>query len=85
MERWYRTQCARLLEPPRFVTEAADIPVRPPPLDPWEQAIAQARAEIRDLIETGELDHDAITDAWAEGWAADIWHNRRPETPRYVA
>lgn len=85
MERWYRTQCERLLEPPRFVTEAADIPVRPPPLDPWEQAIAQARAEIRDLIETGELDHDAMTDAWVEGWAADIWHSRRPETSRYAA
>lgn len=40
---------------------------------PWERAIAQARAEIRALIESGDLDHDEITTGWIETWAAEIY------------
>ena len=49
MERWYRTQCARTLETPRHLPEAAASTPPPPTADPWERAIAQARAEIRAL------------------------------------
>ena len=55
MERWYHTQCARTLETPRHLPEAAASTPPPPTADPWERAIAQARAEIRALIESGDL------------------------------
>jgi hypothetical protein len=73
LERWTRRQLLRLTEPARRLTrEAATSP--PNSLaDAWEAAIRQARAEIRDLIENGDLDHDEITDAWIEQWAADIY------------
>jgi hypothetical protein len=78
LERWYRQQCARAARPPRFLPEAEEaVPpstVRP---DPWEHAIAIARQQIRELIETGDLDHDEITAAWIETWAADIYHDHR--------
>ena len=73
MERWYRTQCARTLETPRHLPEAAASTPPPPTADPWERAIAQARAEIRALIESGDLDHDEITTGWIETWAAEIY------------
>lgn len=73
MERWYRTQCARTLETPRHLPEAAASAPPPPTADPWERAIAQARAEIRALIESGDLDHDEITTGWIETWAAEIY------------
>lgn len=73
MERWYRRQCGRAVAPPIALPEAADTPSRPlRKTDPWEEAIIAARAEIRDLIETGDLDHDQITAAWIEQWATDI-------------
>ncbi|XHS01234.1 hypothetical protein ACFB49_28360 [Sphingomonas sp. DBB INV C78] len=34
---------------------------------------AAPQAQIRDLIESGDLDHHEITDAWIEQWAADIY------------
>ena len=49
------------------------------PTDPWEAAIAQARADIRDLIESGDLDHDELTALWVEQWAADIYRERPAE------
>ena len=73
MERWYHTQCARTLETPRHLPEAAASAPPPPTADPWERAIAQARAEIRALIESGDLDHDEITTGWIETWAAEIY------------
>lgn len=77
LEHWYRQQCARAACPPRFPPEAENA-VAPPPvrLDPWEHAIALARQQIRELIESGDLDHDKITSAWVEAWATDIYHER---------
>jgi hypothetical protein len=49
----------------------------PPPSDPWERAIALARQQIRELIESGDLDHDEITAGWVETWAADLYHADR--------
>lgn len=72
LETWVRRQHQCLATPGRA----------PPPYpDParivaaqgrWDAAITRARAEIRDLIECGELDHDEITDAWTETCAADF-------------
>jgi hypothetical protein len=44
-----------------------------PSVDLWERAIARARAEARDLIESGDLSHDEITAGWIEAWAADLY------------
>jgi len=77
MERWYRRQCGRALAAPITMPEAADHGARPVPNDdPWERAIADARAQIRELIESGDLDHDEITASWVETWAADLYQQR---------
>jgi hypothetical protein len=77
MEQWYQRQCGRALAPPVTLPEAADHQARSlGDDDPWERAIADARAQIRELIETGELDHDQITANWVESWAADLFHQR---------
>lgn len=74
LERWVAAQRRRL-------SRAARLPVQPcgapaaAPADPWESAVARARAEIRELIEAGELEHDEITEAWIEQWAADLYHH----------
>lgn len=44
----------------------------PMPTDPWERALARARAEIRSLIADGEIDHAQITAGWVAEWAADM-------------
>lgn len=72
MEHWFSVQQSRLSMAPRR------LPVQPHadpdalPSDPWEAAIAQARMQIRTLIEEGELEHDELTTPWIEQWAADI-------------
>ncbi|WP_369825681.1 hypothetical protein [Novosphingobium sp. HII-3] len=77
MTRWFlkqrRAACAaeRLLPPATRATPAL------PPGDPWNAAIEDARAEICALIETGDLDHDQLTEAWIEQWAADLYADRR--------
>ncbi|MGE4404388.1 DUF7221 family queuine tRNA-ribosyltransferase-like protein [Pseudomonas sp.] len=77
MTRWFlrqkRTACgqARLL-PPRAVPRPELAPS-----DSWQAAIARARDEIGALIETGDLDHDQLTECWIEQWAADIYADRR--------
>lgn len=74
MTRWVRIQRkaarapARRL-PPFFMAEPEVAPA-----DPWDAAIARARAEINVLIESGDLDHDEITEGWIEAWAADLHH-----------
>jgi hypothetical protein len=73
MEQWLRTQQARLVEPVRRLPLGAPTDPDQIPNDPWEAAIAQARHEIRELIETGDLDHDELTTPWIEQWAADIY------------
>jgi len=78
LERWYREQCARTCSPSRLLPEADEsTPLTAPSVGPWEDAIALARQQIRDLIESGDLDHDEITTGWVEAWAADLFHERR--------
>lgn len=76
MERWVSAQRARLIRPPHQLPQIQSTPRDPRPADLWEAAIAQARSEIRDLIEGGELDHDELTMPWIEQWAADIYRDR---------
>ena len=75
MEHWVRMQHRRLRQASRQlpVQPLAPSPIRPE--DPWELAIAEARAEIRALIESGDLDHDEVTALWVEQWAADIYRD----------
>ena len=76
MEHWVHAQHARLRQPQR------QLPVQIPPIapaqpdDPWEAAIAEAREQMRELIECGDLDHDETTAPWIEQWAADIYRER---------
>lgn len=77
MERWTSAQLDRLAEPAR---QAAPLPasaIDAPTTDPWEAAIALARIQIRDLIESGDLAHDEVTAGWIEAWAADNYRDRR--------
>jgi hypothetical protein len=76
MEKWVRAQHCRLAGPPRYAERALPLAPGPRPIDPWEHAIAEARAQIRALIESGDLDHDEITAGWIEQWAADIFRGR---------
>lgn len=76
MEHWVRAQRCRLRHAPRQVPVGLPAEVPAGPSNPWETAIAQARREIRDLIESGDLDHDDTTTAWIEQWAADIYRER---------
>jgi hypothetical protein len=73
MERWTATQLARLQEQPCHAPATLPIAEPGPKTDPWERAIARARAEARDLIESGDLSHDEITAGWIETWAADLY------------
>ena len=73
MTQWLHRQHARLDRPSRQLPVQPEVPPPPEPADPWERVIAQARREIRDLIETGDLDHDEMTALWTEQWAADIY------------
>jgi hypothetical protein len=77
MERWTSAQLARLQERPCHAIGVQ--PACPPEesTDPWEHAIVRARAEIRDLIESGDLSHDEITASWIEAWAADVLAEER--------
>src|SRR3546814_15438327 len=77
MALWVCRQHARLDRPSRRLPMQTEMPPQPEPADPWERAIAQASREIRDLIETGDRDHDEMTGRWVEQWAADIYS----ETP----
>tara|TARA_R110000868_G_scaffold402710_2_gene679248 strand:+ start:27984 stop:28970 length:987 start_codon:yes stop_codon:yes gene_type:complete len=74
MESWTRRQYAR---PTHARTPIqGELPLGPDdraPRDPWEGAIAQARAEIRALIEEAQLSHDEISDAWIAQWAANLF------------
>lgn len=76
LERWVAGQQRRLSVPPQRLPQQLHAERENPPSDPWEAAISRARSEIRDLIESGDLDHDEITAAWVEQWAADI-HRRQ--------
>ena len=79
MEQWLAGQYHRLTERPRRLPQQRPADADPPPIDPWEAAIAQARTQIRDLIESGDLDHDEMFEPWLEQWAADIFHDQTAE------
>jgi hypothetical protein len=72
MERWTIAQLDRLLQQPCHAPAMTPMAVPAPSTDPWERAIARARAEVRDLIASGDLTHDEITAGWIEAWAADL-------------
>lgn len=73
LEHWTGRQLDRRAEPaPAHQVELALDTPTPAPADPWEAAIAIARAQIRSLIEEGQLDHNEVTAGWVEEWAADL-------------
>jgi hypothetical protein len=72
LESWVRRQHQYLAAPGRSSAPSAKIASEVVPAGAWEAAIGRARAEIRALIESGDLDHDEIVDGWIEGWAADL-------------
>ncbi|KEQ53762.1 DUF7221 family queuine tRNA-ribosyltransferase-like protein [Sphingobium chlorophenolicum] len=76
LEQWIAAQQDRLSQPPRRLPSIARGQGSDVPGDPWEAAIAQARSEIRALIESGDLDHNELTLPWIEQWAADIYRDR---------
>lgn len=79
MERWTRVQLGRLREPTQRAAYVYGALSFAPSLSigPWEAAIQQARSQIRDLIESGDLAHDEVTAGWVENWAADLYRARR--------
>src|SRR3546814_9555665 len=70
MALWLCRQHARLDRPSRRLPMHPEMPPQPEPADPWERAIAQARREIRDLLEPRHLHPDAMTAPSAQHWAA---------------
>lgn len=79
LEAWTEAQIHRAATPGAAVQcELLLAPSNTAPPDPWEAAIITARAQIRDLIEEGQLDHDAMTEAWIQEWAADLYRSDRP-------
>jgi hypothetical protein len=76
MARWVGAQLGRLASHPLRLPHHRPAEPDSVPTAPWETAIAQARAEIRELIESGDLDHDEVTAPWIEQWATDIYRER---------
>ena len=75
LEAWTETQFRRAASPCAAVQSELLFPTSDvKSSDPWQAAIAAARAQIRDLIEEGQLDHDAMTEAWIQEWAADLYN-----------
>lgn len=77
MTRWLLRQRRAACEPSRLLPPATRPTPTLPARDPWEAAIAAAREEICALIETGDLDHDELTECWVEQWAAGLYADRR--------
>ncbi|WP_404478799.1 hypothetical protein [Novosphingobium sp. BL-52-GroH] len=61
----------------RTITPARRPRPKLPRRDPREASIVTAREGIGALIETGDLDHDELTECWVEQWTADIYADRR--------
>lgn len=73
MARWTSRQLERLTEPARPVQHLLDLPTVPQRhIDPWEQVLADARQQIRELVEQGEISFRQITESWVAEWAADL-------------
>ena len=71
MTRWVQGQRSAANASARRLPPFAMPEIDPEPSDPWNAALARARDDINALIECGDLDHDEITEAWIESWAAD--------------
>ena len=72
MERWYRHQRA-LLDAPSYSFRAPRVPARAPvadPLDPFEARLAQAREELRELHEAGEIEWSDLSPLRLLEWIA---------------
>lgn len=74
MTSWFLRQRRAACRPPKQLQIGMTRTAEHPPDSPWERALALARTELNDLIETGDLGHDEITEPWLEQWAADILH-----------
>lgn len=79
MQQWLSVQHQTLSGPERKTTaiQAAEPCNQARRINAWDQAICDARAEIRSLIESGDLDHDEITTGWIEQWASDLYRERK--------
>ncbi|EQB05100.1 DUF7221 family queuine tRNA-ribosyltransferase-like protein [Sphingobium baderi] len=75
MEHWVRVQRDRLRQRPRRLTQPSPAVEPSGPRDPWACAMAEARRQMRELIESGDLDHDETTIGWIEQWAADLYQD----------
>lgn len=76
MAGWMDRQ-ARRLEKPGFAFQDALpflAPAAAPAQNPLEACIEQAKEEIRQLIEDGEMEYDQITENLILQWAADLLH-----------
>ncbi|WP_103727302.1 hypothetical protein [Novosphingobium sp. HII-3] len=73
MTRWFLRQRRAAASPLRLLPPANVTRPELPAADPWDAAMARAREEIGNLIETGELDHDEITEGWITAWAGDAY------------
>ena len=71
LSRWTAEQVARLASRQQRIAYPACSPETPPSAA-WPAALARARSEIRDLIASGELDHDVLIAPWVEQWAEDL-------------
>lgn len=73
MERWQSRQQARLTDGHHAFQHL--LPLALPATvsrNHWDVALARARAEIRTMIEDGEIAHDQVTEGWIAEWAAEI-------------
>ena len=74
MEDWLGRQRQRLAKPDFAFQGSLLIPTRERvgSLSPFERAVEQAREELRELIENGELEHDQIIERWVYERAGEI-------------
>lgn len=72
MEAWYRRLQARLAEP-GWKRRLAPIerPLLAPVGSPFEERLAEAREELRDLIASGELDYNDVSFHWLLAMVGD--------------
>lgn len=77
LEAWVLRQHQRLTEKPKRMAIQAAAAQTWRRLSPWEKALADARSEIRDLIEAGELDFRMVSARWVHDWALDNLQSNR--------
>jgi len=80
MSQWHARQSARFDDPRHFVHQASlDLPRETPPRTVLEAAVARARSQLSDLIESGGLDHDTIMGPrMLEEWTSEILQDIAP-------